>query len=61
MPEPPDHLNPDSRTEWERVAHDLRAPWLPETVDRAALAVYCAAYARWVQAEQSHPPGLDAG
>ena len=38
MPEPPDHLNADARTEWDRVAHGLHALRLLETVDRAALA-----------------------
>ncbi len=53
MPEPPDHLNADARTEWDRVAHGLHALRLLETVDRAALAAYCTAYARWVQAERA--------
>jgi hypothetical protein len=48
MPGPPDHLNADARTEWDRVAHGLHALRLLETVDRAALAAYCTAYARWV-------------
>ena len=52
MPEPPDHLNADARTEWDRVAHGLHALRLLDTVDRAALAAYCTAYARWVQAER---------
>jgi len=53
MPEPPDLLNADARTEWERVAHGLHALRLLENVDRAALAAYCTAYARWVQAERA--------
>ncbi len=53
MPEPPDHLNDLARAEWERVAHGLHALRLLETVDRAALAAYCVAYARWVQAERA--------
>ena len=40
MPEPPDHLTADARTEWDRIAHGLHAPRLPEAVDRAALAAY---------------------
>ena len=53
MPEPLDHLNEDAHTEWHRVAHGLYALRLLETVDRAALAAYCTAYARWVQAERA--------
>jgi len=53
MPEPPEHLNELARAEWERVAHGLHALRLLETVDRAALAAYCVAYARWVQAERA--------
>ncbi len=51
MPEPPEHLNADARAEWNRVAHDLYALRMLETVDRAALAAYCVAYAHWVQAD----------
>ena len=53
MPEPPDYLNDLARTEWERVAHNLHALRLLETVNRAALAAYCTAYARWVQAKRA--------
>ena len=53
MPEPPDHLNDLARAEWERVAHGLHALRLLEPVDRAALAAYCVAYARWTQAERA--------
>jgi P27 family predicted phage terminase small subunit len=53
MPEPPEHLNDDAREEWHRVAHGLYALRLLETVDRATLAAYCVAYARWVQAERA--------
>lgn len=52
MPDPPDHLNEIAREEWARVADGLHAIRLLETVDRAALAAYCQAYARWVQAER---------
>ena len=51
MPDPPGHLNADSHTEWDRVARGLHALRLLEPVDRAALAAYCTAYTRWVQAE----------
>ena len=53
MPEPPDHLNLDARTDWDRVTHGLHALRVLEAVDRVALAAYCMAYARWVQAERA--------
>jgi P27 family predicted phage terminase small subunit len=53
MPEPPAHLNDDACAEWTRVAHDLYALRMLETVDRAALGAYCVAYAHWVQAERA--------
>lgn len=39
------------RTEWARVATVLHAAGLITELDRAALAAYCVAYARWVEAE----------
>lgn len=53
IPEAPDHINALARQEWDRVASGLHALRLLEQVDRAALAAYCTAYARWVQAERA--------
>ena len=50
--EAPDSLIPDARAEWDRVASDLIASGLITTADLGALAVYCTAYGRWVQAER---------
>jgi P27 family predicted phage terminase small subunit len=52
LPRCPEHLAPVARTEWRRVARTLHAMGVLTTIDRAALAAYCQAYARWVEAEQ---------
>jgi P27 family predicted phage terminase small subunit len=49
---PPPSLLPDARAEWDRVAGDLVRAGLITVADAAALAVYCTAYGRWVQAER---------
>jgi len=48
----PEHLNALAREEWNRVSTELIALGLLTSVDRAAFAAYCAAYARWVDAEE---------
>lgn len=53
MPEPPDQLNTDARTEWDRVTHGLHALRPLETVDCAVLSAYCLSHARWVHAERT--------
>ena len=50
-PGPPAHLCEEAKTEWRRVAKVLHAIGVLTTLDRAALAVYCQAYGRWVRAE----------
>ncbi len=52
-PQPPNHLCPEARHEWKRVANLLYAIGVLTTLDRAALAVYCQAYGRWVRAERA--------
>jgi P27 family predicted phage terminase small subunit len=51
LPRCPEHLAPVARAEWRRVARTLHAMGVLTTIDRAALAAYCQAYARWVEAE----------
>ena len=46
---PPEHLSTVARREWDRMRLAL-SKVLKET-DRAALAMYCQAYGRWVEAE----------
>jgi P27 family predicted phage terminase small subunit len=49
----PKHLDKVARAEWRRVESELAASGLLTTVDRAALAAYCSAWSRWVNAEES--------
>ena len=44
-------LKGKARQEWKRITPELRRLGLLTVVDRAALAAYCQAYARWVEAE----------
>lgn len=46
-PEPPAFLNAIAKEEWARVSGELFHLNLLTTIDVAALAVYCDAYARW--------------
>lgn len=52
LPRCPAHLNELARKEWRRLATPLHEAGLLTLADRAALAAYCAAYARWVEAEE---------
>jgi P27 family predicted phage terminase small subunit len=52
IPTCPEHLNTVAKAEWERLCGELSSLGLLTIVDRAALAAYCAVYARWADAEQ---------
>lgn len=52
LPEPPDHLTPEGRAEWDRLAPELHAVGLLSGRYRAAFALYCQTYARVVEAER---------
>lgn len=52
LPEPPIELDADALAEWDRLAPQLFRYGLLTHVDRGALAVCCAAYGTWVQAER---------
>ena len=52
LPPAPDHLNDEAKAEWARVGEDLAALGLVTAIDRAVLAAYCVAWARWVDAEE---------
>ena len=47
----PDWLMPEAKHEWSRVVPELERLGLLTVVDRAALATYCQAWARFVEAE----------
>jgi P27 family predicted phage terminase small subunit len=51
VPSPPAHLNAAARREWRRMAPLLASLGLLSRLDRAALAAYCATYARWAASE----------
>lgn len=51
-PECPEHLNPAARAEWCRIVPELVKAGLLAVIDRAALALYCQAFARWQLAEE---------
>ena len=53
LPSPPTHLSDDAKVEWGRVCDDLYRLGILSELDRAALAAYCQAYGRWVQAERA--------
>ena len=48
----PAHLCPAAKSEWKRLAGQLSGLRILTELDRAALAAYCQAYGRWVEAER---------
>lgn len=52
IPTCPAHLCPSAKAEWKRLVHMLHALGVISELDRAALAAYCQAYGRWVEAER---------
>jgi len=51
IPDCPDYLDDVAKAEWFRTASVLSEMGLLSRADRTALAAYCVAYARWVEAE----------
>lgn len=51
-PEPPAFLKKEALEEWNRLAPELGRLGLLTVVDGTALAAYCQAYRRWLQAER---------
>ena len=52
VPDCPPHLSATAQEEWQRIAQALYDMGVLTMVDRAALAAYCQAYGRWVEAEE---------
>ena len=52
LPTCPAHLNPSAKAEWKRLASEMQRLRILSQLDRAALAAYCQAYGRWVEAER---------
>jgi P27 family predicted phage terminase small subunit len=48
----PPHLVGEARKEWNRMAKQLLELGLLTSVDRAALAAYCQAWAQWIEAHE---------
>ena len=53
MPDCPDWLRAEAQAEWSRVVVALHECGILTSVDRAVLAAYCQAYARWREAEET--------
>ena len=60
LPTPPAHLYDEARVEWERVCGEMYRSGILTNLDRAPLAAYCQAYARWVIAENALANDPDA-
>lgn len=52
IPTCPPHLQGEAKAEWRRITRELESMRVLSRVDRASLAAYCQAWARWVEAEQ---------
>ena len=52
-PYAPRYLNAEGKREWRRIVPLLMSLGLYTDLDYAALAMYCQAYGRWVQAERA--------
>ncbi len=52
LPRCPAHLRGEARREWVRMGRLLLAHGLVTELDKAALALYCQAWGRWVEAEE---------
>lgn len=61
IPDCPTHLTAEAKKEWARVAPELLKIRIITQLDRAALAAYCQAYGRWVEAERRIKELNDAG
>ena len=53
LPQAPGHLSPEARKEWRRSGRMLLQLGVMTEADRTALALYCQAYGRWVEAEEA--------
>ena len=52
VPPCPAHLTGEARLEWRRASRLLAQMGLLSRMDKAALALYCQAWGRWVEAEE---------
>lgn len=52
IPRCPRHLSADAKREWKRITVELEKLGLISEIDSAAMALYCQAYGRWIEAER---------
>lgn len=52
VPPCPEGLGDEAKKEWRRISKELFRLGLLSEIDRAALAVYCVAWGRWLEAEE---------
>lgn len=52
LPPCPPHLGAEAKREWSRTGRKLLAAGLFTNIDLTALALYCVAWGRWVEAEE---------
>jgi P27 family predicted phage terminase small subunit len=53
LPNCPAHLKGEARKEWKRIGRKLLECGLMTEIDGPALALYCQAWSRWVEAEEN--------
>ena len=53
LPQAPAHLSEPAKREWRRAGRMLLRLGLVTEIDRSALALYCQAWGRWVEAEDA--------
>lgn len=53
MPDAPDHLSDNAKSHWNEVVGQLYDAKIMTALDVDALSMYCEAYARWVEANES--------
>lgn len=51
LPDPPDHLSPEAKAEWQRLGPEMIRLGLITNLDRAAFAVCCEHWATWCFAQ----------
>ncbi len=52
LPRCPAQLSEEAKREWKRISKELATLGLLTRLDRAALAAYCQAWGRWLEAEE---------
>jgi P27 family predicted phage terminase small subunit len=53
IPNCPGHIQGEARAEWRRISSELVRLSLVSRIDKAALALYCQLWQRWIEAENA--------